>query len=139
GFYVLKLTLAIHAVYFLHDCCRSGAMELILVTPVSSRRMFDGYMAAVRSLFLWPFLFLAFLQIVLGLAERIVEGGYWPSRGTFLLMGVGPAILTSAVHGFDLLAVAYHASRWALHYDRPIKALMRTTFLVLVLPALFCS
>jgi ABC-type transport system involved in multi-copper enzyme maturation permease subunit len=139
GFYALKLALAIHAVYFLQDCCRSGAMELILVTPVSSRRMFDGLMAAVRSLFLWPFLTLALVQVALGLAERIVEGGDWPSRATMLLMGAGPAILKAGVHGFDLLAVAYHASRWALHYDRPIKALIRTALLVLLLPVLFCS
>src|SRR4029453_10714217 len=48
GLYALKLLLAVHAVYFLQDACRSGAMELLLSTPVSSRRLWGGFQAALR-------------------------------------------------------------------------------------------
>jgi hypothetical protein len=139
GFYALKLLLAVHAIYFLQHCCRSGAMELLLVTPVTSRRLCDGHFSAMRSVILWPVIILGVVEIGLGIAGKVVAGGDWPSRATMLLWGAGPAAMDVGVHALDLVAVAYHASRWALAYDRPAKALARTTLLVIVLPALFCN
>ncbi|MCC6231086.1 MAG: hypothetical protein IT580_00475, partial [Verrucomicrobiales bacterium] len=139
GFYLLKLLLAVHVVYFLQDACRTGAMELLLATPISSQALCAGHLAALRRLFTRPFLMLAVASISLAVLERLLDGGDWPSVGIrFLTAGV-PALFSVVLHGLDLVAVAYHASRWALFYDRPAKALLRTTLLLLLLPALFCS
>lgn len=134
GFYALKLLLAVHAVYFLNDACRSGSMELLLVTPVTSRGLCDGHLAAMRRNFLGPFMVLGLIEVALSLAGTLVKGGDW-----LYVMGVAPTALAVLVHGLDLIAVAYYASRWALFYDRPGKALLRTTLVALVFPALFCS
>lgn len=139
GFYLLKILVAVHAIYLLQDACRSGLMELLLVTPIASRRMCDGHVAAIRAWVVWPFVVLALMQLAAGVGGKMVAGGDWPSRATMVLFGAFPAVLAAAVHGLDLVAVTYHASRWALHYDRPTKALARTLLLVVALPALVCS
>ncbi len=139
AFYLLKLLLAVHAIYFLHDACRSGAMELLLATPVQSRALCEGHLAAIRRLFLAPYLILALTSIALHTAGRLMDGGDWPSLAARVTFGMIPAVFAAALHGLDFIAVAFHASRWALHYDRPSKTLMRTSVLVLLLPALFCS
>lgn len=139
GFFLLKLLLAIHAVYFLQDACRQGTMEILLTTPLSSLSLCDGHLAVMRQLVVWPALLLGLLQSTLSLVEKLLLGGDWPSMGTLVLVAVVPPLVGLLIHGADFLAVAYHASRWALHYDRPAKALLRTLVLVLVLPALLCG
>lgn len=138
GLGVLKLLLAIHTAFSLNDACRSGAFELVLVTPVSSRTLLDSHLAALRRVFLWPYLTLSALLLAAGVGGRIVVGGDWPSTTAMIAAGALPALFSIAVHGLDLLAIAYHASRWALTYDRPVKAIARTTFVVLLLPTLLC-
>ncbi len=139
GFYALKLLAAIHAIYSLQEACRSGAMELLLVTPVTSRRLCDGHLAGMRDAFVWPLVVLSTVEVGVGLFGTIVKGGDWPSRGTMILSGTLPAALAVGVHWMDFIAVTYHASRWALHFARPGRALFHTVGLVLILPALFCS
>lgn len=139
GFFLLKLLLAIHAVYFLQDSCRQGTMEILLTTPLSNRTLTEGHFAAMRHMVVWPVLLLGLLQTALSLVAKLVIGGDWPSIGTLVLVAVTPPLVGLLIHFADFLAVAYHASRWALHYDRPAKALLRTILLVLVLPALFCG
>ena len=114
-------------------------MELLLVTPVSSRALWEGHLAAMRAVFLRPFLLLGAGYVGLAAAGGIVVGGDWPSRLTMLLAAVGLPAVGVVVHGCDFLAVAHHASRWALVYDRPWKAWLRTAVMMLALPGLFCS
>lgn len=139
GFWVLKLLVAAHTVYFLHEIRRNGMLELLLVTPVAGVRMWNGHIAAVRGVFLWPFLALAVLEVSFGIGMKVAQGGDWPSRAMMVLAGGSPALISALMNGLDCFAIAYHAGRWALHYDRPGKALLRTVVLVVVLPVVLCS
>ena len=139
GFWVLKLLVAVHVVYFLHEIRRNGMLELLLVTPVSGNRMWSGHIAAARGIFLWPFVVLALLELGFGMGVKLAKGGDWPSMAMMVFAGGLPAVISVAVNGLDCFAIAYHASRWALHYDRPGKALLRTVLWVVVLPVLLCS
>lgn len=139
GQVVLKFLLAIQAVYFLHDACRNGTMEMLLITPVSDRQLYQGHFAGLRRTILGPFLLLAGSQVLIGISDRLLAGGDWPSVTTQVVTGAFPPLFHGMVLAMDLMAVALHASRWALHYDRPSKALLRTCLLVVVLPLLLCS
>ncbi len=139
GLWMMKVMLAAHTVHFLHETCRNGMMELLMLTPIPGAAMWRGHLAAVRGIFLWPFLALAVLQIGLGIGGRMAMGGDWPSFGILVVTGLVPAVLILLVHALDFVAVAYYSARWALHYDRPGKALFRTLLLVIALPGLFCS
>jgi uncharacterized membrane protein YhaH (DUF805 family) len=139
GFWLLKLLVAAHTVYFLHEIRRNGMLELLLVTPVAGVRMWNGHIAAVRGVFLWPFLVLALMEVSFGIGVKVAQGGDWPSRAMMVLAGGSPAVISALINGLDCFAIAYHAGRWALHYDRPGKALLRTVVLVVVLPVVLCS
>ncbi|MGE3311859.1 MAG: ABC transporter permease [Limisphaerales bacterium] len=139
GLWALKFMLAAHTVYFLNGLCRDGMMELLLVTPVSGSRMWRGHVAAVRAIFLWPFLALAVLEWGLGVRRGLAAVGDWSNPVDWLLSLVIPATFPVVVHGLDFVAIAYHSAGWAMRYDRPGKALFRTFFLVMLLPALLCS
>lgn len=139
GLHLLKLVLIIHSVYFLQDLCRTGTMELILTTPVSSHTLGSGHLAALREMFTRPLLALGVLQIALSLAGRLITGGDWPSRTTLVVVAVGPPLFGVFTHFADFVALAYHASTHALRYDRPVKAIARSLILVLALPALLCG
>lgn len=139
GFHLLKILLAVHAVYFLHDACRTGAMEILLVTPVTGRQLADSHLTAMRTLVTGPFLLLSITHLGIGIASRPVAGGDWPNLTTMIMAGTLPAVFTIVVQAFDLVAIAYHASRLALKYDRPIKALARTLIGVGLLPAVICG
>ncbi|MBL9138626.1 MAG: ABC transporter permease subunit [Verrucomicrobiales bacterium] len=139
GQFILKFLLATQAVYFLNDACRNGTMEMLLITPVTDRQFLRGHFAGLRRTVLGPFLVLAAGQVGMGVAGRLLAGGDWPTVATQVVVGAAPALFTSLVHALDLVAVAIHASRWALFYDRPSKALLRTSLLIVVLPTIFCN
>lgn len=139
GWWMLKLMLAAHTVYSLHELFRNGMMELLLVTPVSGGKMWQGHIAAVRGIFLWPYLVMSLLAVGLGVGENWAKGGDWPSWVVMVVWGAVPATIQAVVNALDFFAIAYHAAWWALNHDRPGKALLRTVLWVMVLPAMFCG
>lgn len=139
GLFLLKFLAVVHSAYFLHDLCRSGAMELILTTPVSSQSLRQGHFAALREMFLRPALLLVLLQIGFGLAGRWIAGGDWPNRTTLILAAVTPPAFGALTHFAEFLAVSFHVSTHALRYDKPSKAIARSVVSVLLLPLIFCS
>ena len=139
GFWILKALLTAHTAYALHETCRNGTMELLLATPVSSASLWSGHLAAVRALFLWPFVTLSVLGLVLGVGGKLALGGDWPSWAVLWLAGAAPAVLEAVVQGLDLVAIAYYAACWAMRYDRPGKAMLRTLLLAAITPAVLCS
>ncbi|MCC7377022.1 MAG: ABC transporter permease subunit [Verrucomicrobiales bacterium] len=139
GHVLLKCLLATQAVYFLQDACRNGTMEMLLMTPVTDHQLLNGHLAGLRRMILGPFLVVAGAQFALGIIGRCLAGGDWPSAVTMVMAGAVPPLFSAMVHAIDLVAVGIHASRWALHYDRPTKALLRTVLLVIILPSMMCS
>lgn len=139
GLFLLKFLAVVHTAYFLHDLCRSGTMELILTTPVSSQSLRQGHFAALREMFLRPGLLLVLLQIGFGLAGRWMAGGDWPSRTALVFAAIAAPTLGALLHFAEFLAVTFHVSTHALRYDKPSKAIARSLVTVLILPFLFCS
>lgn len=139
GLYLLKFLMVVHSAYFLHDLCRSGTMELLLTTPISSYSLREGHLSALREMFLRPALLLGALQILTSCAGRWLAGGDWPNVATLLFVAIVPPTLGLLVHLADFLAAAYHISFMSFRYDRPTQAITRTTLMTLALPLLLCS
>lgn len=139
GLVLLKFLLVVHTAYFLQDTCRSGAMELLLTTPLSSQAFRQGHLAALREMFAWPVVLVGVTLVGVRLAGRLLDGGDWPSLTVLYLDATVPPMLGMLVHALDFVALAYHATTWSLHYDRPFKAVLRSTLLLLALPHAICG
>lgn len=139
GQWLLKILVAVQGVHVLQDGLRNGTLELLVTTPETSSRLWAGHLAALRKVFLVPFVVLSLSDVGLGVGVRLAMGGDWPSRTAQCLAGAMPAVAESAIHGLDMVAVAFHSALGALRMDRPAKAILRTLLLVLALPALVCG
>lgn len=106
----------------------SGLLEMMLVSPLPARAMFEGCVAAVKRAFLAPFIALAVTEVILLV---IYERQQPPSSFdlNFLFVIGALAILLA-----DLLALT-HVGLWhGLVLRQPARAFSRTVFYVLALP-----
>ena len=62
--FLLKWLLALQACRFFVEARRSGALEMLLCTPLTSRDIIRGQALALRKSFLWPVVSLLALQVV---------------------------------------------------------------------------
>src|SRR5207244_5842368 len=67
GGFLFKALIAAQACRFFAESRRTGALELLLCTPLRNRDLISGQFAALRRLFLWPiitFLLLGFWPVI---------------------------------------------------------------------------
>ena len=58
-----RVWIAVMACRFFHEARRTGALELLLTTPVPPRTILRGHWRALRSYFAWPILAIALLHV----------------------------------------------------------------------------
>jgi ABC-type transport system involved in multi-copper enzyme maturation permease subunit len=114
----------------------SGAMELLLSTPLTVRQILRGQHLALRELFLGPLVLLVAVEACLVAGQVSV----WASQHT------GGAVLLVLVLGFslvwfvlDLFAVAEVGMWYGLTSSKPTQALTKTVVFVLILPLLLVA
>lgn len=137
-FIALHLALAVWVGF---EACNSfaearstGAMELLLSTPLTVRQILRGQHLALREIFLKP------LLLLLGVEICLVAGQVWwmASKGggiasVMLILMLGFCLVWFVL---DLFAVAEVGMWYGLTSQKPTAALTKTVLLVLIAPLL---
>ena len=118
---VTRIQFVLSATRRLQDDCRSGALELLLTTPISDRELVRAHHGALTRAFRWPLLLLlgmnAALQaaVILYFEQLHMRGGAWAIFSVFFL---GGALVTLA----DFAALRWLSMREALRSATQMKA-----------------
>jgi hypothetical protein len=140
---LLKILFAFQACRFFVEARRTGALELLLCTPLSNSEILKGQWLALRRIFLWPllsFLLLNFVPVVFAVHLALTgpgQGQIWTAilqttKGLTMLGWLGISLLA------DTFAVGWVGMRLALTAKRPHMAPALTILYVLILPSIVC-
>jgi ABC-type transport system involved in multi-copper enzyme maturation permease subunit len=135
--FCLKLLFALQAGRLFADHRRSGAMELLLSTPLTSREIIRGQMLALIRNFLWPFvtfLALLFAPIAVQLMSAIITANW--QQFALAVSGSFLSALYAVRFVVDLIALCYFGNALALTLRRPQSAPMLTLLFGLILPSM---
>jgi hypothetical protein len=131
--FAVKCWVASAATRTLSEARQTGALELILSTPLPARQIVRGLRLALRHMFLAPVLVLLFTEVGLTAVQLAVHVGTGGAVERVLLSLL--ALVTSlAVFIVDLLAVANLGMWLGLTQRSAAAALFRAILYVLVLP-----
>lgn len=144
GAFFLKMLLAVQACAFFAEARRTGALELLLCTPLANREILKGQWLALQRLFLWPFLIFLLLGLVpLGFTViSAVANGNTQVFDALFQAGAGGAMVCWFALGLvaDVFAVAWVGMWLSLRLKKPGLAAPLTILFVLVLPSIaFCG
>jgi hypothetical protein len=142
---VFGCAIAVHlglAVWVAFEACDSfagaratGAMELLLSTPLHVRQILRGQHLALRELFFGPIAFLLAVEVclVIGQLWIISQGGGGLFQNAALILVLGFCLVWFVV---DLFAVAEVGMWYGLTSTKPTAALTKTILFVLIIPLL---
>jgi hypothetical protein len=127
----IAVWVAAQACFLVADARNSGALDLLLTTPVKPRQIIDGHVEALQRQFLAPIAVLCLLELVVssnfvGFNARQV-GELWPFT-------IVVAMMLVAMIAADLLAVTWFGLWMGLTNKRSAHAVAKTVIYVLVLP-----
>lgn len=136
--FVIKVLMAIRASLFFAESRRSGALELLLSTPLSNAEIVRGQWLAMRRLFLWPIIAIVVSQLGLILLTFLSSDDM---AAAFVLMfvagGVGMYGLLKFV--MDVLAIIWFGLWMGLSCRKPNRAALWTVAVAILLPMVaFC-
>lgn len=133
----LAVNVAVEACHLFSGARDSGAMELLLCTPLSAKDVVEGHIEGLRRLFLRPGLVLIGIDVVLLAGFMYLGIGNGVSTGVGLLIAFAVLVCLLGTM-MDLVAVARYGLWQGLVQRRPVQAVTRTILWVLVLPLLLC-
>ena len=138
--FLLKVLVAFQACSFFVEARRSGALELLLCTPLRNPDLISAQWRAVLRIVLWPliiFLGLAWIAVLFPL-DRAVMGSLAPSPSAMPSLRTGSlgALFLSVRLGADILAIGWFGMWLALTARKPGLAPALTILAVLILPAM---
>ena len=129
----LSVSVASEACHLFAGARDSGAMELLLCTPMTAKEVVEGHVLGLRKMFYKPIAALVAIEGVLVAGQIYVMG----SDGTpawLCLLTVFLAGLCIMAVVMDLTAVARFGLWQGLVHRKPAKAITRTVVWVLLLP-----
>jgi hypothetical protein len=135
---ILKALAAIQACRFFSESRSTGALELLLCTPMRNSDIISAQWRKLRRIFLWPSIILV-LAAMVSLTLLTKPGAPTPTLWAAWLgePGFAQACWLALRLGADFLAVGWFGMSLALTLKRPIFAAPLTIILVLIVPALF--
>ena len=141
--WILYFWMASESARFFAEARRSGALELLLSTPLSGRAVVGGLWQALGRLFLVPMALLAILQAIGALSALVVNHGPRGPEWTFTLVGVpyagiGGGLFNILTRGVDLIAIGWVGIWMGLTSKNANFAVLKTMLFVQVLPWLVC-
>jgi ABC-type transport system involved in multi-copper enzyme maturation permease subunit len=140
GAFVLKVLVAFQACRFFIEARRSGALELLLCTPLRNADLISAQWRAMLRIFLWPlivFLLLAWIAMAVpSIRGAMVSLGPTPREVPGLRTGCLGAIFLTVRMGADILAVGWFGMWLALTVRKPGLAPALTILAVLILPTM---
>ncbi len=130
---ILKCWAGVEAARRFGEERRSGALELLLCTPLSVREILRGQMQSLRRQFFWPTFVFLFLWFIIFLATLILTPlGSFSDSGSLVLMILGTMVLLV----LDLYALCWLGMWKGLTSRFVSRAILANLFTVLLLPCL---
>jgi ABC-type transport system involved in multi-copper enzyme maturation permease subunit len=126
--FLLKLLIAIRATMFFAETRRSGALELILSTPLTNAEILDGQALALKRLFFWPVIVVAIAMLFPPLGQMATQG-----------FGVGIFVGVMSFYGAlqfvaNIYAICWFGMWMALTCKKPSLASAWTILFAVILP-----
>lgn len=130
---VLKLWVCWKATSTLAEARNSGAVELMLATPLTVGQIIQGNWQALQRFFLWPVV----AALLVHLAPAIDQAFRSPLGQPIAYLFPFPAanLLGAATFILDLIALAWVGMWMGLRKPKAIQAFATTVLLALILPA----
>jgi ABC-type multidrug transport system permease subunit len=130
--FLLSVWAATEACHLFPHARQSGALELLLCTPVTVSEIVEGHFRALHRLFAGPVVLLIATEFVLALSYIYARGSGFGPVEAFVLIG----IVTGGIALFvlDLFAVARFGMWMGLKSRKAGVAVTKTVAFVLVLP-----
>jgi ABC-type transport system involved in cytochrome c biogenesis permease component len=136
----VSVSVASEACHLFSGARESGAMELLLCTPMTAKEVVEGHVLGLRKMFYKPVAALVTIEAVLVAGQVYVLGGsgYSLAGCILILMLAGLCILGVVM---DLAAVARYGLWQGLVNRKPAKAVTCTVLWVLLVPLIpvLCS
>jgi len=138
--FFLKALVAFQACRFFVEARRSGALELLLCTPLRNPDLISAQWRSVLRIFRWPlivFLALSWIAVIFPL-DRTAGSSMMPTQNALpsLRSGSLGATLLTVSMGADVLAIGWFGMWLALTLRIPGLAPGLTILAVLILPAM---
>ena len=129
----LSVVVAVEACHLFSGARDSGAMELLLCTPLQARDIVEGHIVGLKRLYLRPVLVLVGMDAVLLAAFMYLMVGNGVGTGWgALILCASLVCLVGAL--LDVVAVARYGLWQGLVQRRPVRAVTQTVIWVLLLP-----
>jgi len=126
----LSLWLATEACSVFATARDSGALELLLCTPLSMREILHGHLLGLTRAFQRPLIVLLAVEAVLLVSYLVVEGTSGTARKIHFFNVIATGMF-SAIAVMDLFAVARYGMWTGLVSKKPGRALAKTVLVVL--------
>jgi ABC-type transport system involved in multi-copper enzyme maturation permease subunit len=129
-----RVWVAVMACHVVLDARRTGALELLLTTPLRARTFLRGHWRALRHYFFWPIVAIALLHV-------FYVVGNWSAISARTAVGT-TYLLTSSVNAAgsfvnflsDVVALCFVGTWLSVSMRRPSLAILVTLLLVILLP-----
>lgn len=131
-----RVWVAVMACHLILESRRTGALELLLTTPLRARTLLRGHWRALRHYFFWPILVIAGLHVFYVVGTWSAVSARSPVGGAYLAMYAVSA--TSSFVNFltDVVALCFVGAWLSLSVRRPPLAILATLLLVILAPFL---
>ena len=124
------------ACHLILEARRTGALELLLTTPLPTRTFLRGHFRALRGYFFWPIVAIAGLHVFYVYGTWSVSSGRLPAHVPYLagyMLNAGCSFFSFLT---DVVALCYVGTWLSLSLRRPALAILTTLLLVILLPYL---
>lgn len=127
--FILAIWVSAKACFMIADAKSSGALDMLMTTPISPNQIIDAHLEALKRQFMEPFLVLSICEVVVVAVLDIRGKGYF-----------FPVVITPFAAG--LMAAQLMAAGWfglwaGLTTKKSAHAVVKTILWVLVIPNLF--
>jgi hypothetical protein len=144
--FVIKLIFASQACRFFVESRKSGALELLLTTPLRSRDIVRGQWLALNRIFLWPLILFTLLNLtplVFIVCRAIAGPGILEAFGPIAaaIASLAVTLWFTVAMVADVFTIGWVGMWLALTVKKPDLAPVWTILAVLILPAIgvFCG
>jgi ABC-type transport system involved in multi-copper enzyme maturation permease subunit len=134
--FALAIWVASEACHSFAEARSTGAMEILLSTPLPVRQILRGQHLALRELFLGPIVLLVAVELCLVAAQISMWAAHNSGGAVLLVLVLGFTLVWFVL---DLFAVAEVGMWYGLTSQKPTQALTKTVVFVLVLPLLLVA
>lgn len=129
-----RVWVAVMACHVILEARRTGALELLLTTPLRARTLLRGHWRALRHYFFWPIVGIALLHVFYVVGTWSAISGRSAVGGAYLLSFALTAAGSFVNFLSDVVALCYVGTWLSVSMRRPPLAILATLLLVILVP-----